>query len=323
VSAQAAAAPNAIAVTHGKKSLTYQELDRRADQLAHHLRSLGVGPDVVVGLCIDRSIAVIVGALAILKAGGAYLPLDPSYPTRRLMFVLKDAQAPVLVTGHCTAAALPVHPESVVTLDPEGQLRHAVSSGTSSTKPNADDLAYVIYTSGSTGQPKGVEITHDSLLNLVSWHQRAFQITPNDRASQLSALGFDASVWEIWPYLTAGASVHLPDGVTGNNPEAVRDWLISQEITICFLPTPLAECMMTLEWPTKSSLRIMLTGADVLHHYPPKKLPFQLVNNYGPTECTVVATSGIVPPKEHADRLPSIGTPMDNIGGYMLNEKGQ
>ena len=323
VSAQAAAAPNAIAVTHGKKSLTYQELDRRADRLAHYLRSLGVGPAVVVGLCLNRSIAVIVGALAILKAGAAYLPLDPSYPTQRLTFVLKDAQAPVLVTGHCTAAVLPVNPESVVALDPEGQLPHAVSSGTSSTKPNADDLAYVIYTSGSTGQPKGVEITHDALLNLLSWHQKAFRITPSDRASQLSALGFDAAVWEIWPYLTAGASVHLPDGVAANDPQAVRDWLLSQKITICFLPTPLAEHMMTLEWPTKSSLRIMLTGADVLHHYPSKKMPFQLVNNYGPTECTVVATSGTVPPEEHADRLPSIGTPIDNVQTYILNEKGQ
>jgi len=323
VSAQAAAAPNAIAVTHGKKSLTYQELDRRADRLAHYLRSLGVGPAVVVGLCLNRSIAVIVGALAILKAGAAYLPLDPSYPTQRLTFVLKDAQAPVLVTGHCTAAVLPVNPESVVALDPEGQLPHAVSSGTSSTKPNADDLAYVIYTSGSTGQPKGVEITHDALLNLLSWHQKAFRITPNDRASQLSSLGFDAAVWEIWPYLTAGASVHLPDGVAANDPQAVRDWLLSQKITICFLPTPLAEHMMTLEWPTKSSLRIMLTGADVLHHYPSKKMPFQLVNNYGPTECTVVATSGTVPPEEHADRLPSIGTPIDNVQTYILNEKGQ
>jgi len=322
VSAQAAAAPHATAVTHGKRSLTYQELDRRADRLAHYLGSLGVGPGVVVGLCLDRSIAVIVGALAILKAGGAYLPLDPSYPAQRLMFALKDAQAPVLVTGHCTTATLSVDSESVVTLDPEGQLA-SVGSGTWSTKPKADDLAYVIYTSGSTGHPKGVEITHGGLLNLLSWHQRAFGITPKDRASQLAALGFDAVVWEIWPYLTAGASVHLPDGVAGNNPEAIRDWLISQNITICFLPTPLAEHIMTLEWPTKSSLRIMLTGADVLHHYPAKKMPFQLVNNYGPTECTVVATSGTVTPKEHPDRLPSIGTPIDNTQVYILNEKGQ
>jgi len=323
VSAQAATAPHAIAVTHGKRSLSYQELDRRADRLAHHLQSLGVGPDVVVGLCLDRSIAMVVGALAILKAGGAYLPLDPSYPAERLMFLLKDAQAPVLVTGHCTAAALPAHPESVVALDPEGQLPFAAGSGIWSAKPKANDLAYVIYTSGSTGQPKGVEITHGGLLNLVSWHQRAFRVTANDRASQLAALGFDAAVWEIWPYLSAGASVHLPEGVAGNNPEAIRDWLISQNISICFVPTPLAESMMTLTWPAKPSLRIMLTGADVLHHYPSKKMPFQLVNNYGPTECTVVTTSGTVFPNEHADRLPSIGSPIDNIQVYILSENGQ
>jgi acyl-coenzyme A synthetase/AMP-(fatty) acid ligase/acyl carrier protein len=178
----------------------------------------------------------------------------------------------------------------------------------------------VIYTSGSTGQPKGVEITHGGLLNLVYWHQRAFSITPDDRASQLSALGFDAAVWELWPYLTAGASVHLSDGVAANDPEAVREWLISEKITICFLPTPLAERVMTLEWPKKARLRVMLTGADTLHHYPPRKLPFQLVNNYGPTECTVVATSGIVLPNEHLGCLPSIGGPIDNVQVHILNE---
>ncbi len=122
VSAQAAATPDAIAVTHGKRSLSYQELDRRANRLAHILQSLGVGPDVVVGLYLDRSLAMIVGALAILKAGGAYLPLDPSYPAERLMFLLKDAQAPILVTGQHMVDALPVHPEHVVALDPDGQL---------------------------------------------------------------------------------------------------------------------------------------------------------------------------------------------------------
>jgi amino acid adenylation domain-containing protein len=323
VSAQAAAAPHAIAVVHGKRSLSYQQLDRRADQLAHSLRSLGVGPDVVVGLYLDRSLAMIVGALGILKAGGAYLPLDPGYPTERLMFLLKDAHAPILVTGQCRAGLLPAYPGRVVTLDPEGQLASAENSRIWSTEPKADNLAYVIYTSGSTGQPKGVEITHGSLLNLVSWHQQAFRITPNDRASQLSCLGFDAAVWEIWPYLTAGASVHLPDGVAGNDPEAVRDWLVSQKITICFLPTPLAERAMTLEWPKKASLRVMLTGADTLHHYPPRNMPFQLVNNYGPTECTVVATSGAVLPNEQPDRLPSIGRPISNVQVYILNENGQ
>ena len=320
VAAQAAAVPGALAVMQGKLSLTYRELDQRANRLAHFLQSLGVGPDVVVGLYLDRSLAMIAGALAILKAGGAYLPLDPSHPKERLIVMLKDAKTSILVTGHGMVDALPEHPEHVVALDSEGRLPFTQSSEAPIPRARRENLAYVIYTSGSTGQPKGVEISHGALLNLVCWHQRAFRITPDDRASQLSALGFDAAVWELWPYLTAGASVHLSDGVAMNDPEAVRDWLIFQKISICFLATPLAERVMTLEWPKKARLRVLLTGADTLHHYPPRKLPFQLVNNYGPTECTVLATSGTVPPNEHPHRLPSIGSPIDNVQVYILNE---
>ena len=320
VSAQAAASPNAIALTHGSRSLSYQELDRRADRVASLLGSLGVGPDVVVGLYLHRSIAMIVGALAILKAGGAYLPLDPSYPPERLRSMWEDAQSRILVTAQCMVDASPLRSEHVVALDPEGQLKHehVPKAGPIETKPT--DLAYVIYTSGSTGQPKGVEITRGGMLNLINWHQRAFRITSQDRASHLASLGFDAAVWELWPYLAAGASVYLPDGLAMNDPEAVRDWLILQQITICFLATPLAERAMTLEWPTKGSLRVMLTGADTLHHYPPRKLPFKLINNYGPTECTVVATSGAILPKEHASQLPSIGSPIDNVQVHILKE---
>lgn len=320
VSAQAAATPTATALTHGRQSLSYQELDRRADRVAHILRSRGVGPDVVVGLYLDRSPAMIVGALAILKAGGAYLPLDPSYPVDRLTFLWRDSQATILVTGQCMVDALPLRCEHVVVLNPEGQLARNQVSKPAAAQSKAKDLAYVIYTSGSTGQPKGVEITRGGLLNLIRWHHRTFRITPTDRASHLSALSFDAAVWELWPYLTKGASIHLADGLAVNDPEAVRDWLISQKITICFVATPLAERLMTLEWPAKASLRVMLTGADTLHHYPPRKLPFQLVNNYGPTECTVVTTSGTVLPNERADRLPSIGSPIDNMQVHILNE---
>jgi amino acid adenylation domain-containing protein len=319
VAAQAAAVPDALAVEQGKLSLTYRELDQRANQLAFLLQSLGVGPEVVVGLYLNRSPAMIVGALAILKAGGAYLPLDPSYPTERLMLMLKDAQAPILLTGDHMAETLPAHPEHIVSLDQEGGLAGAEGAEPLVVQAKGENLAYVIYTSGSTGTPKGVEVTHRSLLNLVLWHQRAFRIQPADRASQLSALGFDAAVWEIWPYLAAGASVHLPDGLAVNDPEAVRDWLVAQGITITFLPTPLAERIMTVDWPTKASLRVMLTGADVLHHYPPRKLRFQLVNNYGPTECTVVTTSGTVLPNESPDWLPTIGRPIDNVQVYILN----
>ncbi len=321
IAVQAAAAPDALAVTQGKLSLTYRELEQRASELAQVLKSLGVGPDVLVAIYLNRSPAMVVSALAVLKAGGAYLPLDPSYPAERLEFVVKDAQPAVLLTGECMLNVLSADTASVVIVDPEGRcesrptIKPPVPRATART-----DLAYVIYTSGSTGQPKGVEITHGSLLNLVLWHQRVFHVTPVDRASQIAALGFDAAVWEIWPYLAAGASIHLPAHLAINEPESVRDWLVSQRITIGFLPTPLAERAMTLEWPRSAALRIMLTGADTLHHYPPRNLRFQLVNNYGPTECTVVATSGPILSNELTDQLPTIGRPIDNVQIHILDE---
>lgn len=327
VSEHARSAPESLALSCGNSSVTYAELDRRANQLARVLQSMGVGPDLVVGLYLNRSIAMVVGALATLKAGGAYLPMDPSSPTERIKLLLDDAKAAVLVTGQCLSQTLSFRSEQIVVVHPEGYIVGGELSDESSQVASAvtgSNLAYVIYTSGSTGQPKGVELTHRGLINLVSWHQRAFNITTQDRASQLASLGFDAAVWEIWPYLAAGASVHLGAGVTMNEPAAVRDWLVSRGITITFLPTPLAERVTTLEWPNKHSLRTMLTGADTLHHYPSRKLRFQLVNNYGPTECTVVATSGVVPSNpESTDQLPTIGRPIDNVQVYILNHNMQ
>ncbi len=323
VSAQAAVAPAAIAVTHGKLSLTYKELDARANQLAHLLRSLGVGSDDIVGLYMNRSLAMVVGALAILKAGGAYLPLDPKYPADRLTFLLKDAQVQISLAGQPMADGLAVRLQNVVPLDAEGRLAAPGTSEPAVAEAKAGTLAYVIYTSGSTGQPKGVEITHDSLLNLVFWHQQTFGVEPSDRATQLASPGFDAAVWELWPYLTAGASVFLCDDAVRNEPESLRNWLVAQRITITFVPTPLAERMMTLEWPPETALRIFLTGADTLHRYPPANLPFKLINNYGPTECTVVASSGPVICDERPDVLPTIGRPIANTQIYILNEQMQ
>src|SRR5262249_8935064 len=156
--------------------------------------SMGVGPDVVVGIHLNRSLAMIVAALGVMKAGGAYLPLDPSYPTERLTFMLNDAQAPVLLTAKCLCNALPARPKQLVMLDPEGRFEDEVPPSLLAVKTEPRHLAYVIYTSGSTGRPKGVEMTHRGLSNLVSWHQRVFKVRPSDRASQLAALGFDAAV---------------------------------------------------------------------------------------------------------------------------------
>src|SRR5215472_17436446 len=209
VAAQATIRPEGIAAVHGKALLTYKELHQRADRLACFLQSRGVGPDVVVGIYLNRSLAMLVASLAVMKAGGAYLPLDPTYPAERLTFMLNNAQATILVTAECLRDALPQRPKHLVILDSEGRFEGDVASSASAARLEPRHLAYVIYTSGSTGQPKGVEITHQGLSNLVSWHQRAFKVGPTDRASQLSALGFDAAVWEIWPYLAAGARVYM------------------------------------------------------------------------------------------------------------------
>jgi amino acid adenylation domain-containing protein len=319
IAAQAAASPDALAVKHGKRSLTYKELDLRSGLLARRLRFLGVGPNVVVALYLNRCPAMIVAALAVLKAGGAYLPIDPSYPKERLSFLLQDGQTCILLTGNCIEAMC-VEAQHIITLDPDGDFSAPGELEPFFADVDPSDLAYVIYTSGSTGQPKGVEVTHGGLLNLISWHLHAFNITPRHRASHIAPVSFDAAVWEVWPYLCAGASLHIPDGVAVNEPEVLRDWLVSQEITIGFIATPLAERLITLEWPANAALRVMLTGADTLHHYPPRRLRFQLVNNYGPTECTVVASSGAVSPNEHPDRLPTIGRPIDGVQIYILDE---
>ena len=171
-------------------------------------------------------------------------------------------------------------------------------------------LAYVVYTSGSTGSPKGVLVEHAGLMNLVAWHQRAFEITAADRGTQVASPGFDAAAWEIWPYLAAGASVHVPPVTVRADPQALRDWLVAEAITVSFLPTALAEQVSLLPWPS-AALRLVLTGGDRLRQGPPEGLPFRLVNNYGLSEATVVSTSGVVPPGTSG--APTIGAAIDGV----------
>ncbi len=318
VAARAITTPNAPAVVCGVEVLTYADLDRRANRLANHLIGLGVKAETIVALCLDRSAESVICTLAIMKAGGAFLPLDSNYPTERLKFMLNDAQPRVLITKSELADQFGGLCEIIsIDRDDPGNC----SSETPIVEIHKKQLAYVIYTSGSTGQPKGVEITHESLLNLISWHKAAFHVTSRDRASHLASVGFDALVWEVWPYLTAGACLYLPNEETRLSPTLLRNWMIENQITISFLPTALAEAVMILDWPTESSLRFLLTGADTLHRYPGNDLPFVLVNNYGPTECTVVATSGRVDARSANDLLPTIGRPIQNADVYILDDK--
>jgi amino acid adenylation domain-containing protein len=315
--------PDAPAVSAAGKTITYRELDERSNQIAHYLISLGVERETIVGLCMNRSAETVICALAILKAGGAYLPLDPAYPVERLSFMLNEAKPRVLITDQTVAEKLSAGSWEVVSVDYDRAQIDSQPVTAPDVRVSAAQLAYVIYTSGSTGQPKGVQVTHDSLLNLVFWHRREFEVTPRDKASHLASVGFDAAVWEVWPYLTAGAGLYLPDDETRLSPDLLRDWMVSEKISISFLPTALAEPIMTLAWPKETALRFLLTGADTLHHYPSTELPFQLVNNYGPTECTVVATSGRVLPGNAINKLPAIGKPIANTMVYILDENLQ
>lgn len=320
---QATTTPNALALCASQHTLNYYELNQRANQLAHYLQTLGVQPDTLVALCVERSLDMIIGLLGILKAGGAYVPLDPTAPPERLSYLLQDAQAPVLITRHDLVHRFSASSAHIVCLDTDADMWRDQEITEPLSTVTASNLAYVIYTSGSTGQPKGVQITHSNLLNLIQWHQQAFDVTTEDRATQVASPAFDATGWEIWPYLTVGASVFLPDEETRVTPTILRDYLIEQHITLTFLPTPLAESMLILEWPTTLALRAMLTGADTLHRYPSADLPFALINNYGPTETTVVATSGLVPPTEHPHEPPALGWPIAQTEIVILDEQLQ
>jgi amino acid adenylation domain-containing protein len=323
--AQARQRPEAVAVVMGDRRLTYGELEARSNRLAHSLRSLGVGPEVQVGICAERTPERVVGILAVLKAGGAYVSLDPAYPRERLAYLLEDAQVPVLLTEHRFLTRMPEAAATVISLD-----RDLVRlSGDEARPPEVDlgpeSLAYVVYTSGSTGRPKGVAIPHQGLLNLVHWHQETYGVTPVDRGTQVASPAFDASVWELWPLLAAGAGAYIPDEETRLSASRMVRWWAEQGITLAFLPTPLAEAVLEEEIPGNLDLQIraLVIGGDRLHRTPRPEIPFRLVNHYGPSEYSVVTTAAPIPPAprdaDAVTSVPPIGRAISNTRIYVLD----
>ena len=308
---QAERQPHGIAVQQGSEALTYQQLNQRANQLAHHLLELGVQADDRVALCCRRGPQMLVGLLGILKAGAGYVPIDPAYPAERIAYLLQDS-APVAVLAETSTREL-LGPVAVVDLQDPGWQRHAVSNPQLPALTPAH-LAYVIYTSGSTGQPKGVMVEHRTVENLVHWHCEAFGLTAVSHTSSVAGMGFDAMAWEVWPALCVGATLHLPPADIGNeNIDELLAWWLAQPLDVSFLPTPVAEYAFSLpqQHPT---LRILLIGGDRLRQFTQERR-FAVVNNYGPTEATVVATSGRV----RAGQALHIGRPIANATGYVLD----
>jgi amino acid adenylation domain-containing protein len=311
--------PLSIALSYSDRQLSYEELDRKADRFAGHLVQLGIVSGDTVAICMERSFDWIVAALGIMRAGAAYVPLDSAWPDARLRFAVSDSGATAFVARAALLDRLQVKARGV---DPcRDAAAIAASPEVARRAVPLESLAYVIYTSGSTGVPKGVEITHANLSHLVQWHRDAFGVTRQDRASHLAGLGFDAAVWEIWPHLCAGSTVCLADDAVRSSPELMQQWIIRERVTIAFVPTVHAAPMMAMEWPATTALRFLLTGGDVLHHGPAVQLPFDFVNNYGPTECTVVATSSVIKPGTTG--APRIGRPIAGASVYLLNENGE
>jgi amino acid adenylation domain-containing protein len=318
--AQVAKTPDAIALIFENQQLTYRELNIRANQLAHHLQHLGVVPDVLVGICIERSLEMIVGLLGILKAGGAYLPLDPTYPQERLNFMMEDAQVSILLTQSKLASLLKTcwgdrqDGLSVVCLDKDWDAiaHHPQTNPTSSV--TSENLAYVIYTSGSTGKPKGVLVEHRGLSNLAEAQIEVFNVQPSDRILQFASLSFDASIFEIVMALRSGATLYLATKESLLPGQPLIKLLRENAISHATLP-PTVLSLLPEELPALQT--IICAGEscsqDIVKRWAVDRKFF---NAYGPTEATVWATIAEI---SNDSKKPSIGRPISNTKIYILD----
>lgn len=315
--AHARRTPDALATVVGSRRVTYRELNEQADRLADCLVSLGVGPDVLVGLFLERSAELPVAILAVLKAGGAYLPLDPRYPESRLQFLLADAAPRLVLTDGHVADGLPGYTGPVLTLR-EAESRCRLPSGANRPRPDPDQLAYVIYTSGSTGRPKGALLSHRGLANLVTAQQQVLRLGEGDRLAQFASLNYDASVWEIMSALTSGATLCLmPADLLASGPELLH-WLREQEVTVVLLPPSV---LVTLPDEPLPDLRLMIVGGEKCPARLARRWSVgrQMVNAYGPTEATVIATLEDVTGWNGVGD-PPIGRPLAGLRAYILDD---
>ena len=317
-SAAAEAAPGTLAVSAPDATLTYAELLDAAAAVADVLRALGVTEGSLVGVCLPRSTALVVTALAVMQVGAAHVALDPAHPAARLRQLVVDSGAGVVVAPtealDGLAGVAGGGPRRVALLaGVEAAISATATRGTGAAPPYEPGVATVVYTSGSTGTPKGVLVEHAGLVNLLRWHRRAVDVGPGDRCSQLAGPGFDAMAWETWGCLAAGATLLVPAEELKTDPGALRDWLVREQVTVAFVPTPLAQAVLALPWPAAGALRVLLTGGERLARGPRAGLPFDVVNAYGVTEASVVSTAGPVPPGGSA--VPGIGRA---IGGVDL-----
>jgi amino acid adenylation domain-containing protein len=318
--------PEAVAVTFEDQLLTYQTLNKRANQLAHHLQQSGVSSEVRVGLCLERSVDLVIALLAILKAGGVYVPLDPNYPQERLAFMLADAQVSVLLTQSDLHAQLPPSDARVICLDRDWQQITEQPVGNLNSRVVAENLAYIIYTSGSTGRPKGVCVTHQAVVRLVKATSYV-QFTANERFLQFAPISFDAATFEIWGSLLNGAVLVVPPPSELSLDE-LSTLLKQAQITTLWLTAGLFHLMVDEHLDSLEQIHQLLAGGDVLWVSHVRRVlqhlkGCRLVNGYGPTESTTFACCYSVDDSAQFDETVPIGRPIANTQVYVLDRNLQ
>jgi amino acid adenylation domain-containing protein/non-ribosomal peptide synthase protein (TIGR01720 family) len=324
--AQAARTPDVVAVTCEGETLSYGELEARANQLAHYLGRRGVGAETVVGVCAERSLEMVVGLLGILKAGGAYLPLDPGYPAERLAYMLADAGAPVLLTQASLVDRLPEHDAEIIRLDADWTEIAAEPTTAPASGVDPANLAYVIYTSGSTGRPKGVMNTHRGIVNRILWMQDAYRLSAADRVLQKTPFGFDVSVWEFfWP-LSFGARLVVARPGGHQDPAYLTDVIERSGVTIAHFVPSMLQAFLEAGSPSRcGSLRDVMCSGEALAVETQNsflaRLGARLHNLYGPTEAAVDVSAWRCAATDAAS-VP-IGCPISNIALYVLDPHGE
>jgi amino acid adenylation domain-containing protein len=316
--AQAARTPASVAVVCGRQALTYAELNARANQLAHFLRGMGAGAETLVGICVERSVEMIVGVLGILKAGAAYVPLDANYPLERLSFMFEDTGMPILLTQEHLLDRLPAHSGRVVCLDTQWREIAAAAETNPEKLTTSDNLAYVIYTSGSTGEPKGVELAHRGLANMAQAQSRVFSLQAENRILQFASLSFDASIFEIVMGFATGATLYLERRETLLPGASLAGLLREKGITNVTLPPSALALLPVEELPDLQTIVVAgeACGAELVARWATPGRRF--FNAYGPSETTVWAT--VAECVNSARRTkPPIGRPIDNVEAYILD----
>jgi amino acid adenylation domain-containing protein len=327
--AHAAQTPTTIAGVCQGRSLTYAELNARANQLAHHLRTLGVGPECCVGLCLPRSLDVLVGMLGILKAGGAYVPLDPAYPQERLAWMIEQSRIAVLVTHAALLDDLPSHAMPVLCLDRDWPLIAQAAAENPVIDVSAKHLAYVLYTSGSTGRPKGVGCHHRGVVNLLADFQRRQPLAPGMACSWWASLSFDVSVYELCSALVAGGTLHIVPDAARIDSLALGRWLSEHQIVSAYLP-PFMLSDLAAAWETAPAppLHRLVVGVEPIPEPLLARITaaipgLQIINGYGPTETTVCAALYSLDPHTIGDEMTPIGRPVQNMQVYVLDAQMQ